>query len=298
MKQKVHLVLGSGGARGIAHIGVIDLLHSLNFEIVSVTGCSMGAVVGGMYCAGYLDTYKEWLLSLTKSKLFSLFDFTFNTKGFIKGEKVLNKLQEFTGDQNIEGFATKFTAVATDIINRKEVYYSNGNLYKALRASIGIPGVFTPVAENDTFMVDGGVLNPLPVNLVSNIQPNEKIIAVNLNAAAINKEIEKTEDTQDIHKSDAWNMFFNFKLSMPTFSKKKETNAPDFTIFDLVNTAYDFTQDRLVELMLQNHPPDILVEIPRNVCGTFDFHKAADLIAIGNKIAAESVERYFNNTKL
>lgn len=298
MKQKVHLVLGSGGARGITHIGVIDLLHSLNFEIVSVTGCSMGAVVGGMYCAGYLDAYKEWLLSLTKSKLFSLFDFTLNTKGFIKGEKVLNQLQEFTGDQNIEGFAIKFTAVATDIINRKEVHYNNGNLYKALRASIGIPGVFTPVAENDTFMVDGGVLNPLPVNLVCDIKPNEKVIAVNLNAAPLNKEIKKEEDTQDIHKADAWNMFLNFKLSMPTFSKKKETTIPDFTILDLVNTAYDFTQDRLVELMLQNHPPDILIEIPRNVCGTFDFHKAADLIAIGNKIAAECIEKHFDTTAL
>lgn len=261
MKPKIHLVLGSGGARGIAHIGVIETLEQQGFEIVSVTGCSMGAVVGGMYCAGFLNAYKEWLLTLTKSKVFSLFDFTFTSSGFVKGEKVLLKMQEMTGDQHIEHFPVKFTAVATDILHNKEVHYRRGNLYKALRASIGIPGVFTPVLEEQSYLVDGGVLNPLPLNLVHKQSEEEWVVAVNINAAP--------------HAAHA-----------AVASKHKAYN-----VVDLLNTSYDFTQDRLTKLMIQVHEPEVLVELPRTLCSVFEFHKARMLIEAGSEACNKALRK-------
>lgn len=254
MSKKVHLVLGSGGARGIAHIGVIEMLEAEGYEIVSVTGCSMGAVVGGMYCAGFMETYKKWLCTLTKSAVFSLFDFTLALHGFIKGDKVLRKLKEFTGEQAIENFTIPYTAVATDIRHKKEIHFTSGSLYKALRASVGIPGVFTPMADEHAVMVDGGVLNPLPLNLV-NKKPGELTIAVNLNGVS-----EK----------------YNIRPELNALKKKQ-----GISFFNLLSTSYDFTQDRLTELMIQLYPPDVLIEIPRNTCAVYEFYRAAELIQIG-----------------
>ncbi|MGZ5220050.1 MAG: patatin-like phospholipase family protein, partial [Chitinophagaceae bacterium] len=130
-KAKVHLVLGSGGARGVAHIGVIEVLEETGFEIISVTGCSMGAVVGGIYAAGFQKTYKDWLLSLNKPLLFQMMDFTFSRQGFLKGERVFSILEEVTGHLSIEQLQIPFTAVAADMAQNKEVYYRTGDLYKA-----------------------------------------------------------------------------------------------------------------------------------------------------------------------
>ncbi len=252
MPEKVHLVLGSGGARGIAHIGVIDMLLADGYEIASVTGCSMGAVVGGMFCAGSLPLYKDWLCTLTKTSVFSLFDFTFTKQGFVKGEKVLGKLKELAGDHEIENLPVPFTAVATDMLHHKEIHFSSGNLYKALRASICIPGIFTPVADEQHLLVDGGVLNPLPLNLVKK-QPGEKVIAVNLNGP------------------------------VPHHARQQNANgkAPSLSIFSLLNNSYDLTQDRLTELMIQLFPPDMLIEIPRTTCAAFEFYRAAELVEAG-----------------
>ncbi|MFN8250883.1 MAG: patatin-like phospholipase family protein [Ferruginibacter sp.] len=254
MSGKVHLVLGSGGARGIAHIGVIEMLQSAGYEIASITGCSMGAVVGGMYCAGSLQLYKDWLCTLTKTSVFSLFDFTFTKQGFVKGEKVLGKLKELAGDHEIENLPVPFTAVATDMMHKKEIHFTKGNLYKALRASICIPGIFTPVADEQHLMVDGGVLNPLPLNLVKK-QPGEKIIAVNLNGA----------------------------MPLPAGQQLTNGKPSSLSIISLLNNSYDLTQDRLTELMIQLFPPDILVEIPRNTCTAFEFYRAAELIEAGKQ---------------
>lgn len=265
MSKKVHLVLGSGGARGMAHIGVIDMLLADGYEIASVTGCSMGAVVGGMFCAGSLQLYKDWLCTLTKTSVFNLFDFTFTKQGFVKGNKVLDKLKEFAGEQDIENLPVPFTAVATDMMHRKEMHFSSGNLYKALRASICIPGIFTPVADEKHLLVDGGVLNPLPLNLVKK-QPGEKIIAVNLNGSAINEQ--------------------------PLMSNAKQpANAkpPTLSIFSLLNNSYDLTQDRLTELMLQLFPPDILIEIPRSSCAAFEFYRAKELIEAGAAACSKAI---------
>jgi NTE family protein len=261
--KKVHLVLGSGGARGIAHIGVIEALESAGYEICAITGSSMGAVVGGMYCAGYLSTYKSWLLTLSKTAVFRLFDLNITGPGFVKGQKVYNTLRRFTGDRNIEDFAIPFTAVATDILKNEEVHFSSGDFYTALRASTAIPGMFSPVALGDQLLVDGAVLNPLPLNAVS---PLNELLVV---AVSVHGYAEK-------------------KAATPV-SKKQKT--PGF--IDILNLSYDFTQQRLIQLMIEKHQPGILVQIPRDVCKGFDFHRAEEMIAIGRAAFTEAIPADF-----
>lgn len=276
--KSVHLVLGSGGARGMAHIGVIDQLLEDGYTIASVTGCSMGAVVGGIYAAGYLDAYREWLLTLNKTNVFNLFDFTFTTQGFVKGDKVFQKIQQITGHHEIEDLAIPFTAVAADLLHKKEVHFTKGNLFKALRASIAIPGVFTPVVEEHSVLVDGSVLNPLPINLVQK-KEGELVFAVNLNGPYLPAPAKKEKPIAK-ESNDVWK-WLN-KLPLPswnnTLSQPKQTK---FSLFDLVNTSYDFTQDRLVEMMIDVYRPDLVVEIPRNACGVFEFYRAKELIDLG-----------------
>src|SRR5690554_973749 len=178
--KKVHLVLGSGGARGIAHIAVIENLLADGYEIISVVGCSMGAVVGGLYCTGHLSVYRDWLLTLNRSHIFSLLDFTLSNVGFVKGDRILGRMHEITGDQLIEELKIPFVAVATDVVKGEEVYFDEGDLYHAMRASISIPGFFTPVTQEGSVLVDGGVLNPLPLNAV-NKSVDAIVVAVSLN---------------------------------------------------------------------------------------------------------------------
>ena len=275
--KKVHLVLGSGGARGMAHIGVIEMLEEEGYEICEVIGCSMGAVVGGIYCAGFLKEYKQWLTGLSKSNVFSLFDFTFTTQGFVKGDRIFQKIQEFTGEQQIEQLKIPFTAVSTDILNKKEVYFTAGNLFKALRASIAIPGVFTPVINEDSILVDGGVLNPLPLNLV-NKKEDAIIVAVNLNGPV--QHFTK-QPAKEIESNSYWEWFPKFPVTGKKESLAQPKVLPKISLFDLINTSYDFTQDRLTEMLIDHHSPDLLIELPRNSCNVFEFYRANELIEAG-----------------
>lgn len=284
--KKVHLVLGSGGARGLAHIGVIEVLEEKGYEIVSVTGCSMGAVVGGMYAAGYLRAYRDWMLTLTKTMQFRIMDFTLARQGFLKGERIFNILQEVTGPQLIEHLKIPFTAVATDMVQNREVHYRCGDLYKAFRASIAIPGVFTPVMENGQFLVDGGVLNPLPLNLVTP-KADEGVVAVNLNGAPAPVATDVEEEQEEVRVLWKW-------LSPIMQDTKKEQKevlpAAAYSLRELLLSSYNMTQDRLADLMLQAYPPDLLVEIPRNTCSTFEFYKAKSLIEQGREACRQALQ--------
>ena len=179
MQEKtVSLVLGSGGARGMAHIGIIKWLEEHNYKIESISGCSMGALIGGFYAAGKLDKYSEWLATLDVLGILKLLDFQ-GSGGLVSGTVLMEKLQELVGDQNIEDLPIKFTAVASDINQEKEIWMSRGSLLSAIRASISLPLFFTPHLYEGTFLVDGGVLNPVPVT--PTFHDNTDItIAVNL----------------------------------------------------------------------------------------------------------------------
>lgn len=279
VKKKVHLVLGSGGARGIAHIGVIEELENQGYEIIEVIGCSMGAVVGGIYCAGQLEEYKEWMLSLTKRGVFDLLDFTLTSHGFVKGERLFSKHIEVTGNQRIEDFHIPFTAVATDMKHHKEVYFREGDLFKALRASVSIPGIFTPVVQDDKVLVDGGVLNPLPINLV-NKQDDAIIVAVDINSRTIVEDLLIKEKKKERKKHWFENIL---PESIKGLTKSDEEKTESFSVFELMESTFSFTQDRLTSLIIEHYKPDILVEIPRDTCDTFEFYKAKELIEIGKK---------------
>ena len=193
MKQKVALVLASGGARGIAHMGVIDELEKHGFEITSVAGTSMGALVGGIYCAGSLEVYKDWMCDLDRRKVFSLVDFTLSREGVVKGERVLEEIQTMVPNVMIEDMRIPFSAVSTDIVTGDEVVFTQGKLFEAIRASISMPSLFVPYRYNNRLLVDGGIINPLPLNRVKR-QTGDIMVAVDLSALS---DIRAKSATQD-----------------------------------------------------------------------------------------------------
>ena len=180
MSKRIALVLGSGGARGYAHIGVIEELQARGYQIDCIAGCSMGAVVGGIYAAGKLDEYRDWTQSLDYLDVLRLLDVSFRL-GAIRGEKVFGRIREIVGEINIEDLPIPFTAVATDLTNQQEIWFQEGCLHQAMRASAAIPSLFTPVVQGKRMLVDGGLLNPLPIVPVVSSHC-DLIIAVNLNS--------------------------------------------------------------------------------------------------------------------
>jgi len=277
---KVHLVLGSGGARGIAHIGVINELEKRNCKIVSVSGCSMGAVVGGIYCTGKLPLFAEWLLSITKRDVFSLMDFTFSTAGLIKGKKILHVIEEFIGTHNIEDLKIPFTAIATDLYKREEVHYTKGNLYKAIRASIGIPSLFTPMIEHDKLLIDGGILNPLPISAIKKKDEDEIIVAVNLCDKRKKSPFPMKKNEPFMNKD-----YFGIHIQN-LFSDwlKKEDAEPELeepNVISILTHTIDLMQDKVTEQTIKHYKPEILVNIRRDFAKTMDFHLAGELMEEG-----------------
>ncbi len=285
--RKVHLVLGSGGARGIAHIGVIQELEKHGCEIVSVSGCSMGAVVGGIYCTGKLPVFTEWLLGITKKDIFSLMDFTLSTSGLIKGEKIMHIIEDLIGTYNINDLKIPFTAVATDISNGKEAVYTEGNLYRAIRASMGIPSLFMPLIDNDRLIIDGGILDPLPISQIKKNGDDEIIVAVNLSGKPAKKlfpihdkekEVIEHQDYFGIQKEKIEHFF--------SYLTKKDKKKPDPHIPNVINilteTIY-LMQDKVTEQTIKNYKPDILVNIRRDYAGIMDFHLASKILNEGAK---------------
>ncbi|MBM7062163.1 patatin-like phospholipase family protein [Pseudomonas sp. UL073] len=180
MSKRVALVLGSGGARGYAHIGVIAELEARGYDIACVAGCSMGSVIGGIYAAGKLGEYRAWIESLDYLDVLRLVDVSFRL-GAIRGEKVFGRIRDIVGEINIEDLNIPYTAVAADLTNQQEIWFQEGCLHQAMRASAAIPSLFTPVIQGNRMLVDGGILNPLPIVPVVSSHC-DLIIAVNLNA--------------------------------------------------------------------------------------------------------------------
>ena len=192
-KKSVSLVLGSGGARGLAHIGVINWLDENGYEINSISGSSMGALIGGIYAAGELQTYTDWVTKLEKMDVLRLLDFSFGEGGLIKGERIINVLRELIGNHKIEDLPCSFTAVASDLENQKEVWLNKGPLFDAIRASIAIPSIFTPVEYRGKRLVDGGLLNPIPIAPTLK-DKTDMTIAVNLSAPPVSHPIAEQSD--------------------------------------------------------------------------------------------------------
>jgi NTE family protein len=288
MKPTVALVLGSGGARGIAHIGVIHELINQGYEISSISGSSMGALIGGVYAAGKLDEFESWLCSLSKMNVFNLVDFTLSTQGIIKADRVLKEMQKFIPDQNIEDMAIKYSAVTTDLKNKKEVVITRGSLYEAIRASISIPMVITPLQKIDTLFVDGGVLNPIPVNRVFR-QENDILIAVNLNANIPYKKPTTVYPDKGLLEKLTRSKLIGFQRNLANlFPGNKKENMG---YFNLIGVTTSLMLLQIAKLTLELNPPDLLIEISRDSCGIFDFYKADELIELGKKVTMEGLNK-------
>ncbi|MBI9052252.1 MAG: patatin-like phospholipase family protein [Bacteroidales bacterium] len=294
MKQKVSLVLSGGGARGIAHIGVIEEIEKQDLEIVSISGTSMGAMVGGAYALGKIAEFKKWLYTLDKRKVFSLVDFTFGSQGLVKGDKVFNTIKEFIDDDQIEDLKIHYVATATDIINRKEVVFNKGSVFDAIRASVAIPTVFTPVKTKEGLLVDGGVMNNIPVNHVKKTS-DDLLIVVNVNAdipilqhALSRKEVEKKQSIY-LHKIKE----FRDHLHKTSPSDHKEKLG----YINLIDKTISLMMHHMSQMSLKTYNPDILINISRKSCSTFDFFRAEELVEIG-KITAEKSFNQFKSDEI
>lgn len=282
MKKKISLVLGSGGARGLAHIGVIRWMEENGFDIRSITGCSMGALIGGIYAAGKLDDYEEWVMALKKIDIITLLDFSWKRSGLVKGDKIINTLVELVGEKRIEDLPVAFTAVAADVANEREVWLKSGRLFDAIRASISLPFFFTPVPFGDSYLIDGGVLNPVPIAPTFG-DGTDLTIAVNLggpatvNPAPVKKPPRKI--SPPALQARIQKYVSRFKLP------EKNAGTPDRGMYELATQAFDAMQSTIARQKLAAYPPDIVIDIARNACGTLEFYRAAEMIDLGYRRA-------------
>lgn len=292
-KKTVSLVLGSGGARGLAHIGVIKWLEENNYEIKSISGCSIGSLIGGVYAAGKLDQLENWMVSLTKTDIASLLDISWGNGGIFKGDKVINTLIGFLEDIQIEDLSIPFTAVAADIVTEKEVWINSGSLFNAIRASVSLPLFFTPVTIGDAVLIDGGVLNPVPIAPTFNDE-TDLTIAVNLGGPIVKKEVKpKQEFFKDSEFSE---MHQKLKKFIDTFSENNKTPIQkNWTMYDVADKAFDTMQNAIARMKIAAYPPNIEIEIARNACDTFDFDRSAEMIELGYHKAQEAYDAIKNN---
>jgi len=284
MPKSVSLVLSSGGSKGLAQIGVIHELGRHGFKIHSIAGSSIGSVIGGLYAMGKLSEYTDWVCSLTKKDVWSLMDFTITSHGLLKGERVFEKLKAFIPDMNIEDMKVPFTAIATDILNEKEVIFDRGSFYKAIRASVSIPAVFIPVNYNGSILVDGGLLYPVPLEFV---KPAEGAITVVVNLYGDRREkiSEQSETDRDYSKG-----LFNI------FSKLISTgDKQSIGYYTLLTTTSSAMIHKLAKVSIEKYKPEIVINIPYDSAGTFDFYKAKELIMLGEAEARETISSYLNN---
>jgi NTE family protein len=288
MKQKVALVLSGGGARGIAHIGVIEELEKQGFKISSVAGTSIGALIGGVYTLGKMDIYKEWLCSLDKMKMFRLLDFTFTGQGLVKGERLFNKLRELIDDADIEHLKIPYAAVASDIINKKEVVFDKGSILDAIRASIAIPTILTPVRTKDGILVDGGVLNNLPIDHVKRSH-GDILVAVNVNSPipAEKKAVAENGSSKQSVYQEKFKDFYGYLQKINPRSQEEK-----FGYFDMINKTISLITYHTSQLSLEKYSPDILISISHECCGTFEFYRAEEVIEIGRNATIKSLEAY------
>ncbi len=286
IKKPVSLVLSSGGAKGLAHIGVINELEKQGFQITSVSGSSIGSVIGGIYAMGKLPEYTNWAKTLNQKAIWGLMDFTVSTNGLLKGEKVIEKMRTFIPDMPIEEMNIPYAAVATDILNEKEVVFRSGSFYEAIRASVAIPTIITPVKYKDTILVDGGVLNPVPIEHVTRSN-NDILIVVNLYGERKDK-IEKPYLIEN--KNQASTKLENLVKNISKLISSGDRKSLGY--FSLVNASTLAMVHKLAQQNIKIHKPDILINIPYDSSKTFDFHKAEKLIEIGENAASKEISNY------
>lgn len=290
------LVLGSGGARGYAHIGVIEELEARGYAIRSIAGSSMGALVGGIYAAGKLASYADWVRPLQKLDVLRLLDWTLSGGGFIKGDRIIGVLRDLVGDTDIEELPIPYTAVAVDLDQQREVWFSKGPLFDAIRASIAIPTIIRPHHYQGRLLVDGGLLNPLPVSPTLR-DHTDATIAVDVNAApeplagGENPDVGGVPDLAPAAPQRPRHRIAEF-IETQFARRAKRGAAHEPGAFELFARSLDIVQETITRLKLAAQPPDLLITIPRNACAFYEFHRAEELIELGRQRTREALARW------
>lgn len=283
-KQKpgVALVLSSGSARGFVHIGAIEALERAGYKITSVAGTSMGALIGGMYAAGKLAEIKDWLVSLDRKKVFQLVDFSFSLNHVVKGRRVMEAIAEIVPDTDISQLPIPFCAVAADVQHGEEIDFREGSLLKAVRASISLPSILRPMHTDGRILIDGGAVNPIPLNRVKR-HDGDILVAINVNAPA--------DPVYDLIRRQAKQ---RLKAAGSSLWQKliPDPEMADSNYYTLLSNTFSLMIQSNTERALQITPPDIRVDIPVNRFGEFDYDRAGRIVRVGRMAMKRAIEAY------
>lgn len=324
------LALGSGGARGYAHIGVIEALAARGYEVVGVSGSSMGALVGGLQAAGRLDEFADWAKSLTQRTILRLLDPSISAAGVMRAGKILDAVRDILGPVAIEDLAIPYTAVATDLLAGKTVWFQRGPLDEAIRASIAIPGVIAPHAVDGRLLADGGILDPLPMAPLAAVNA-DLTIAVSLSGSEtignrepepgatvewLTRMVRSTSALLDTAAArslldrptaravlsrlggpsgepDGWSDTDDERPATDDDAEELAgagSDVPKLGSFEVMNRTIDIAQAALARHTLAVYPPDLLIEVPRSTCRALEFHRAVEVIATGRALANEALD--------
>ncbi|MEZ8758887.1 patatin-like phospholipase family protein [Vibrio splendidus] len=282
MAKTVSLVLGSGGARGLVHVGIIRWLIEHGYQIKSISGCSIGALIGGVYAAGKLDEFEEWVTSIDQSDMAMMLDFSWQSSGIFKGDKIIETLRGLIGEVSIEDLPIPYTAVAANVAEEKEVWLQSGSLFDAIRASISLPLFFTPHVINGEVLIDGGVLNPVPIAPTFS-DKTDFTLAVNLGGEPEMLQQEVIPVSLPTKESNLHEKVVHFIDNLGSSVKSKMSF--NFAAYDIANQAFDAMQSTIARQKLAAYPADITLEIPRNACGTLEFDRSQEMIDRGYHLA-------------
>lgn len=289
MAKRVALVLGSGGARGIAHVGVIRELLQRGYEITAISGASMGALIGGVWAAGRLDEYCDWAEKLDYLDMIRLLDVSLLDPGVIKGDKLFDRIRQIVGDCRIEQLPVPYTAVATSLTARKEVWFQRGDLITAIRASCAIPSLFRPVKMHGQLLVDGAVLNPLPL-APAGAALADLVIAVNVMG-----EPEPEFEHQDSDEEEGSLFTGLLDRWVPKQKNEKKRLEKSMSLLDVSNQAMELMQQSLTRYKMAGYVPDILITTPKNICQFYEFHRFTEVEAIGRRRAIQALNEWEAN---
>ena len=283
--KDVALVLSSGGARGLAHIGAIEELENNGYRINSIAGCSMGALIGGVYAAGKLEAFREWMKTIDRKKMLELTDFSLSLNHLVKGSRIIEAIMEFVPDMPIEDLPIPYCAVATDLKAGREVVFDKGSLFEAIRASISLPSFYEPVQRDDMILIDGGVINPIPLNRVQR-QPGDILVGVDVSGHDYKAQWEKKQALVERRKRD----------------KSLKAKVLDKLIPDNLDVNYLTLLSRTSSLMIRQNSllmaklmhPDMLIDIQMTRYGSFDYDKSEKIITLGRLKTSLAITKYEN----
>lgn len=283
---RIGLVLGAGGARGLAQIGVIEELEARGLRVTSIAGTSIGALVGGLHAAGRLREYRDWLLGMDRNAMLRLLDPGWGRASLFTGSRLVAALREVCGSPRIEELPIDFTAVAVDLRRHREVWLRQGDMWDAVRASFAIPGLFTPHVVNDRMLVDGGLLAPLPLTAMR-MSDADSVIAVDLNGPPRAPEQQAATETHGDATATP-SRWWPLQRSQP---ERADGNASARLGFlELMTGSLDTMQARIARVQLALDPPGVEVRIPRDAAQFYEFWRARELIELGRAEAAKALD--------